>query len=222
VSTDGVAIPWFIQLLLPDLPEEHDACADRLTELIVANEGIEKIHVRSGEFCIHFDPNIISLDKVRSLVTTAGAELSSRYGHLLLRTSPTYARHARTIRGRLAEIKGVIDVGVAVDGIIRIEPDKHVVAERAVLLAISGLGIAFERLPAKPVLSATRKERKLAETVEPKEHGHGGIFGAKTELTFAILCGVFLLSGWILSITTELSHWVLLPIYLTFRPNAGN
>ena len=115
-----------IQLLLPELPDEHDACADRLSELIIANEGIEKAHVRSGEFCIHFDSNKISFDKVRSLVATAGAELGSRYGHLLLKTSPTYARHARTIRGRLAAIKGVIDVGVAVDGIIRIEFDKRI------------------------------------------------------------------------------------------------
>lgn len=71
-----------IQLLLPEVSEEHDPCADRLSELIIANEGIEKAHVDSGEFCIHFDPNRISFDKARSLVATAGAELSSRYGHL--------------------------------------------------------------------------------------------------------------------------------------------
>ena len=93
-----------IQLLLPDVRDEHDACASRLSELIVANEGSEKAHVHygngenHGEFCVHFDPKKITLNQVRSLVAIAGAELDSRYGHLLLKTSPMYARRARTIR----------------------------------------------------------------------------------------------------------------------------
>lgn len=205
-----------IQLLLPGLPDEHDACADRLSELIVDHEGIEKAHVRSGEFCVHFDPSRISFDKVRSLVATAGAELSSRYGHLLLKTSPTYARHARTIRGRVAAIEGVLDVGVAVDGIIRIEFDRRIADEQAIVLAISGLGIDVERLPPRPAPSVAREEkRELAETAERGGHEHGGILGANTELIFAILCGVFLVIGWLLSITTDSPRWLLLPIYLT-------
>ena len=40
------------------------------------------------------------------------------------------------------------------------------------------------------------------------------MFGENTELIFAILCGVFLLIGWILSISTELTDWVILPLYL--------
>ncbi|HQX49429.1 MAG TPA: heavy metal translocating P-type ATPase [Planctomycetaceae bacterium] len=209
-----------IQLILPEVSDEHDACADRLSELIVANDGIEKAHVDSGEFCIHFDPNKISFEKVRSLVSTAGAELDSRYGHLLLHTSPTYARHARTIRGRLAAIKGVIDVGVAVDGIIRIEFDKQAANEQEVLSAISGLGISFERLSSRPAASPA-DEAKESSKAEPDKHDqghdhdhhHGGIFGTHTELIFAILCGAFLLTGWILSITTDASPWIVLPIY---------
>lgn len=204
-----------IHLLLPEVPDQHDACVDRLGELIIANEGVEKAHIRGGEFCIHFDPDKISFEKVRSLAATAGAELGSRYGHLLLKTAPSCARHARTIRGRVAAIKGVVDVGVAVDGIIRIEFDQRIVDEKAVLSTISGLGIIVERLPARPVPSAARETGESAETTEPHEHRHGGIFGANTELIFAILCGVFMLSGWILGITTDLSQRVLLPVYLT-------
>jgi Cd2+/Zn2+-exporting ATPase len=208
-------VKFDIQLLLPELLDQHDACLDRLSELIVANEGIEKAHVRDGEFCIHFNPSRISFDKVRSLVATAGAELGSRYGHLLLKTSPTYARHARTIRGRLAAIEGVVDVGVAVDGVIRIEFDKRITNEQAVVPAISRLGIVVERLPAKRAPSLAReKEGEPTETIEPEKHGHGGLFGANTELIFAILCGVFLLSGWILSIATDLPDGIVLPIYL--------
>ncbi len=209
-----------IQLLLPDVPDEHDACASKLSELIVANEGIEKAHVHNGdgekhgEFCVHFDPEKISLNQVRSLVAIAGAELDSRYGHLLLKTSPLHARRARAIRGNLDAIKGVIDVGVAVEGIIRIEFDQNSTDKHAVLSAISKLRIVIEQLPDKLGTSPAKIEQKLEKTAEHEEHALGGILGANAELIFAILCGVFLLSGWILSLTTGFSHWVLLPIFL--------
>jgi len=203
-----------IELLLPEVSDKHDVCADRLNELIVANEGIEKAHVDSGECCIHFDPSRISFDKVRSLVATAGAELGSRYGHLLLRASPTYARHARTIRGRLGAINGVVDVGVAIDGVIRIEFDKQATDEQEVLSSISGLRISFEQLPSMSVASAVDEDKESPKAGPGQhDHLHGGVFGAHTELIFAILCGVFLLIGWTLSITTNLSPWVILPIY---------
>ncbi|MEZ6076871.1 MAG: HAD-IC family P-type ATPase [Pirellulaceae bacterium] len=209
-----------IHLLLPELQDEHDACVDRLSALIIDNDGIEKAHVHSDEFCVHFDPNRVSFDRVRSLVAKAGAELDSRYGHLLLKTSPTYARHARTIRGRLTAIEGVIDVGVAVDGIIRIEFDKRIADDRAIMLAIADLGISVERLPSLPAASAGDEGSESIQAEPDKHdhrqvHHHAGIFGANTELIFAIVCGVLLLTGWILSITTDLSSWVLVPIYLT-------
>lgn len=209
-----------IQLLLPENSDEDDACADRLSELIGVNEGIEKAHVDSGEFCIHFDPNRISFDKVRTLVATAGAELESRYGHLLLKTPPTYARHARTIRGRLAAIQGVLDVGVSVDGIIRVEFDKKAATEEEILSAITGIGISVERLASMPQATASDEDKRSIDA-EPDRldhghdhHHHGGVFGPNTELIFAILCGVILFVGWILSVTTNLPPWGILPIYL--------
>ncbi len=35
------------------------------------------------------------------------------------------------------------------------------------------------------------------------DHAHGGLFGKNTELIFAIICGVALLTGWLLSMTTS-------------------
>ncbi len=209
-----------IQLLLPEIPDEHDACANRLSELIVAKKGIERTHILNGnglqptEFCVHFDPQKISLSDVRSLVVRAGAELDSRYGHLLLKASPMYARHARTIRDRISGIKGVIEAGVGVDGAIRVEFDKHVADKQTIASAISSLGISFEQMPHKDLTLPSKNEQELEKTVEHQEHRHAGIFGANTELIFAILCGAFLLAGWLLSMTLGLSFWVVLPIFL--------
>ncbi len=209
-----------IHLVLPEVSDEHDACVDRLSELITANDGVKKAHVDRGQFCIHFDSNKISFEKIRSLVFTTGAKLDSRYGHLLLKTSPTYARHAHTIRGRLAATKGVIDSGVSVNGIIRIEFDKQVADEQVVLSAVSGLGITYERLSSMPAAAAVEEVGKESGKVDSDHyahdhhHHHGGVFGEHSELIFAILCGLFLLTGWLLSVTTELSSSIIIPIYL--------
>lgn len=46
-------------------------------------------------------------------------------------------------------------------------------------------------------------------------HDHGtGIFGEKTELIFAILSGVFLVSGYLLDVFTETTHLVVIGIYM--------
>jgi Zn2+/Cd2+-exporting ATPase len=39
-------------------------------------------------------------------------------------------------------------------------------------------------------------------------HAHGGILGERTELYFAIICGVLLGVGFLLSVTTSLNEWV--------------
>ena len=45
-------------------------------------------------------------------------------------------------------------------------------------------------------------------------HSHGGIFGEKTELIFAILCGVALLLGWLISIFYSSDNWISFALYL--------
>jgi len=57
---------------------------------------------------------------------------------------------------------------------------------------------------------------KLAVAAEPNmpAHGDSQTFGVSTELVFAIFCGVFLLAGWLLSITASFSFWVLLPFFV--------
>ncbi len=40
------------------------------------------------------------------------------------------------------------------------------------------------------------------------EHAHGGVFGSNTELIFAIVCGVWLLAGWLISFVPSISGWI--------------
>ena len=45
-------------------------------------------------------------------------------------------------------------------------------------------------------------------------HSHGGIFGERTELIFAILCGAALLLGWLISIFYSGDNWISFALYL--------
>ncbi|MEO8935010.1 MAG: heavy metal translocating P-type ATPase [Xanthomarina sp.] len=49
---------------------------------------------------------------------------------------------------------------------------------------------------------------------DTNHHEHGGIFGNKTDLYFSILCGVFLLLGFILEKTTSTPVWTPLSAYM--------
>ena len=51
-------------------------------------------------------------------------------------------------------------------------------------------------------------------TEETHHHDHGGIFGKRTDLYFSVLCGVFLLLGFILEKTTSTPSWTHLSSYI--------
>lgn len=56
---------------------------------------------------------------------------------------------------------------------------------------------------------------KKSEIKNGNDHVHGGLFGARSELIFAILSGVFLSSGWLLETFTEFSDGISLLFYIT-------
>ena len=53
-----------------------------------------------------------------------------------------------------------------------------------------------------------------ADEAAGEEHVHGGVFGEKTELIFALICGSLLLGGWMLSVLTSVTPWVPRTLYL--------
>lgn len=66
-----------LALVLPDIPDERDACVGRLTELLQA-EGMMQVHVvreaGTARLCLHYDPERFSVARVRELVQAAGAK----------------------------------------------------------------------------------------------------------------------------------------------------
>lgn len=66
-----------IPIMLPGIPDTDDACVARLTSEIQSREGVEEVHVAAvgpgepAQLCIHYDPSIVPLPRIRELVASA-------------------------------------------------------------------------------------------------------------------------------------------------------
>lgn len=141
-------------MVLPEVPDEGDACVNRIIKLLSAERGIEKLHVVPGtnsskaELCFHYNPEEITLQKVQFLAKQAGAKITVPH---------TYAEQQKTDH----------------------QDHDH-----------------------------------NDDSSNAHEHAHGGIFGEKTELIFACICGALLSIGFGLSFIKDMSSYISIGCYL--------
>ena len=168
-----------LSLVLPEIPDERDACVGRLTELLRA-EGLEQVHLvhedGAARLCLHYDPQRFSVSRVRELAQAAGAKIASRYRHESLRIDgmdcPTCAT---VIEHALQRTDGVLEAAVSYAAErLRLEYDSEKIARPAIVRRIQALGYAV------------------------LEEGHeAGWFAEHRELVFSGVAGLLLLLGWL-------------------------
>ncbi|MEO6069470.1 MAG: heavy metal translocating P-type ATPase, partial [Chitinophagaceae bacterium] len=224
-----------LDILLPQVPNERDECVSRIIESLAGKRGIDKVHVVPGEgnrkaqLCFHYDPAVISINKVEQLAKQAGADITEHYGHLLIETSGVrHPTHARIIEAQIKSLKGVSTVSVSGTGFIQLEFKKESISQEAVIEQISKSGLTIKKIEDFHVHETNKHadkkeghddkheghEHDHAKEGEAHEHAHGGIFGEKTELIFAIICGAFLAVGFGLSFIEGLSNYVSIGCYI--------
>ncbi|MBD3675653.1 MAG: heavy metal translocating P-type ATPase [Planctomycetaceae bacterium] len=201
--------------LLPGVPDARDKCVERIGERLREHAGIDNAHLSVADesqpdrLCIHFNPEAISMDDVRQLARREGAKLEDRYGHFIRRIESIHARRASAIESRLARVNGVLEAAVSPDGAVRVEYDRDVTDEQAIETALR------EWSDPNDIVAPDHADHKHDDEGHEDDHdhaghdhAHGGIFGPRSELIFAILCGSFLLVGWLLETFTEISEWI--------------
>jgi Cd2+/Zn2+-exporting ATPase len=171
-------------LVLPEVPDERDACVQRVIAAMQHHKGIEKAHVIAGDgrnsarLCFHYDPDEISLGSIQQLAREAGASISRQYGHLVIEVEAIREMmEAGVVEAQLKKTPGVVDVSVSATGNIRVEFDQTVTSKQAVLAAIDKEGL----------------ERKTEE--EEHDHSHGEGSAAWKEYLPAIISFVMLITG---------------------------
>jgi Cd2+/Zn2+-exporting ATPase len=171
-----------LALILPGVPDERDSCIQRLTDNLQA-QGLEKVHVvqQDGKpfLCLHYDPTLTDMPQVRSMAEAAGAELSARYQHELMRidgmdcsTCATVIEHA------LGRLDGVLEASVSYAAErMRLEYDTEKVSRKAIVQRLSALGYG--------VLEAHHEAPWHVEY---------------RELIVSAVAGALLLAGWLLGL----------------------
>ncbi len=226
-----------IPLILPEVPDEKDQCVDMLINRLRDAKGLEKVHLSEKtdngvpQLCFHYDPELISLDRVRTLARQTGAEITEKIGHKLIEASGIrHTRHARNVERKLQRLAGVLEAAVSASGMVRLEFDAGQTNEAELLHALQkeGLDIPDTKVSAErflqkiEVAESVRKEKRRDEKEhdhdheegEPHDHAHGGIFGKNTELIFSIICGALLGIGFGLSYVEAVPSWVSLALYI--------
>ncbi|MEZ4995649.1 MAG: heavy metal translocating P-type ATPase [Saprospiraceae bacterium] len=226
-----------IPLILPEVPDEKDQCVDMLINRLRDAKGLEKVHLSEKtdngvpQLCFHYDPDLISLDRVRTLARQTGAEITEKIGHKLIEVSGIrHTRHARNVERKLQRLNGVLEVAVSASGMVRLEFDTSQTNETVLFQALrkEGLDIPDTKVSAErflqkiEVAESVRKEKRTDEKEhdhdheegEPHDHAHGGIFGKNTELIFSMICGVLLGVGFGLSYFEAAPSWLSLALYI--------
>ena len=178
-----------IPILLPGVPDADDACVARLTSEIHGREGVEEVHVVAGlgepaQLCIHYDPEIIPLPRIRELVASAGARISERFGHVLWQVDGIgHQRRARTVADRLRALPGVMEAQASAAGLVRVEFDRtRQGSEQAIRDMLAGMGVTVSGPVAAREPAAEPGRAGKDEAAAPHAgHDHGGDKGASDE-----------------------------------------
>lgn len=135
-----------LDLLLPSAPDQADACVHRLIAALARQPGVHQAHVieRSAygpaKLCVHFDADSVQVEWVRELVRAVGAQLTSRYGHMVTHMqSDLHGQALRAVEERLLATIGVVEVAATTDGVLRVEFDSRLLAESELRVVVADI-----------------------------------------------------------------------------------
>ena len=222
-----------LPMLLPDVNYPADARIGRLVNSLAARDGVVSAHVIAAQdpepakLCVHFDSDLLPLQRIREIAKSAGAEITGKFGHLRWTVEGlSNQRRARTVTERLLSIPGVVTAHASPAGAISLDYHRDQSSEAELRRALNKLGVnVLSGLEANPTLGSHSQDAPVVATpatgheghdhgANGGEHAHGGIFGANTELYFALICGALLGVGFAIEKTANVSEWVPLSFYV--------
>ena len=199
-----------LPVLLPDALDRRDQCVQRLTATLSDARGVDEVHVvgaadgAPARLCMHYDPEAISVTRIRSLAEAAGATLTEQFRHVLWTvTGVGHVRKARAVAEALRRLGGVVEAEVT-PGLVRVEFDRARLDEQQLREVLDRHGVGV------PGSGDDHEGRDHAAG----EHDHGGPFGERSELIFAITSAVLWLTGFVLELGTDVGDGVLTGVFI--------
>lgn len=190
-----------LTLFLPEI-DENDRCIPLLMDRLKGVKSINQAHIirENGDarLCLHYDPNLLTLNRVERLAQEAGAAITDRYRHEQIPIARLNAADAAdTLTQVLEKLPGMLHAQVNyAAGLAFVAYDSEVLQRSAIEQAIRRMG-GKVLTPAKAV---------AAEAGEEEEHGHD--HGSAPDflphwmqerwtLILVGLVGLFFLIGWV-------------------------
>ena len=155
-----------LPVVLPGVESEGDGCIARLETRLREQSGISSAHFDKNDaghsvLCLHYDPNLVTLEKLERMARDAGTEIIDRFRHETLEVKGMdCASCAASIEHIVAKIGGVTQVRVNYPTEkLKVEYDSSLTSRAAIVRAVGKLGY---RVP-----GATGKVR-----AQPSGHDH--------------------------------------------------
>ncbi|KQX19166.1 MULTISPECIES: heavy metal translocating P-type ATPase [unclassified Sphingomonas] len=242
-----------LPLLLPKVDDASDACVARLLENLSARDGVANAHIVAAQgeaparLCIHYDPGLLPLSRIRHLAQSEGTRITEQFGHVRWTVEGLSSqRRARTVAERLLRTPGIVEADASASGTVRVDFDREAITEpdirrllAGMALSVKGEQIAGSASAVSPSIAANdddadhdhasgdhkghdhgtdagdnKHDHGSDEGGDGHDHAHGGIFGANTEIIFAIACGATAAIGFAIEKLTSAPGWLPLAFYL--------
>jgi Cd2+/Zn2+-exporting ATPase len=185
-----------IQVLLPDVPDEKDACLVRLEDAVQNHRGILQAHLDEQRnpacLCMHYDPGQISTRDVQRLAIRAGAKISNRYRHERLRLEGLDCTDCgQVVEHSLGRLDGILYARVNYQAqTVQVEYDTQRIHRREIKQRLHHLGYHI------PV------------------EGFRGWLQINRGLILSLVSGLFLLAAWTVERFLAIPALVVLGLYL--------
>ena len=223
-----------IQVLLPEIRDEADACVGRLISELEGKLGVEEVHLRPAsdgiptQLCVHYDPQELPLARIRQIVEASGARISARFGHVLWDADGIgHERRARMVADALRAKAGVLEADASASGRVHIEFDREQISHDKLVKLLEKIGVRPRIALFATSDSPTKKSDHVHQEGDGHKHGtaagdegkhnhaHGGLLGANSELIFALACGALLITGYLIEkLVPNAPEWAPLVCYV--------
>lgn len=218
-------VQFEIALLLPEVEDSSDGCVARLQRLLENQRGVTRAHVteKGGKslLCLHYDPNLLSLERMKSLTWQLGGQIAERYRHEMIPLKGmTQGTNVASIEEGLKGLDGVGEVVVnyALEK-MRVEYDSQIVTRDAVIAQVGKMGY---RTPASGSVTVQKGHEGHGHDHDKgghKGHSHAvdpnaNWLGRNPEMAMAILAGVLMVTAWVGQRYLGLPHGVAIGIYV--------
>jgi Cd2+/Zn2+-exporting ATPase len=204
-STIQIDIP----LILPEIVDVADACIGRLERALKQRKGISQVHITKGEtpkLCLHYDPNLISLQSVERLARDEGSDFTRRYRHeeIPLGLNSGSADAADSLTEDLNKQPGILHANVNfASGLAYVAYDTQTTERAKIEHFIRHLGYRTAVAKDAPPEDHHGLESLLPEWIQER-----------LGLILISLAGIFFLAGWLGEVVLGLPESVTIGLFI--------